>query len=100
MKAKLKNLIRDLIIGRDAPAGPFKNKQINDFFVRARELMPRAEHTRLTIEESNTDGLTVRELVFYSINLGVTIQVTIHSRGDDHQFPVLNYDFLEDFVRE
>lgn len=97
MKSKIKNLIHDLIIGRDAPAGTFKNKQINDFFVRARELMYREPHVCFAINEFESDGKTVRDVFFRSTTLGTIIHITVHSKGDDHEFPVFIYDSFEDF---
>lgn len=100
MKSKIKNLIYDLIIGRDAPLGDFKNRQIDDFFIRARQLMSHEPYSRFDLDESTDDQKTIRNLIFSSITLGIVIHITIHSQCDDHEFKVFNYDFLEDFDHE
>ncbi len=97
MKAKLNNLIHDLIIGRDAPPGAFKNKQIADFFNRAHALMSHVPHLRFDEDEHSEDGKIIRSVFFNSISIPAIIRVVIHSKGDDHQFVTLDYDFLEDF---
>ena len=94
MKAKLNNLIHDLIIGRDAPAGPFKNKQITDFFVRARKLMSTVPEAMFIIKEFNKDDVIIRYLYFFSTTLGLSILVTVHSQGDDHRFKTLSCNLI------